>query len=99
MAEELYKQPSESRLYHFVFTNLLASGEALDTIVSVVQINYGKITGSDDLSILTQVKSTDTVQVRLAAGTAGESYKLTAIATTDAGNTLEVDGILHVKEL
>ena len=99
MAEELYKQPSESRLYHFVFSNLLGSGEELNSIVSVVQVSYGKITGSIDLSILTQVYSTDTVQVRLADGTAGESYKLTTIATTDAGNTLEVDGILHVKEL
>jgi hypothetical protein len=99
MAEELYKQPSESRLYHFVFSNLLVSGEAISSISSITQINYGKINGSTDLTLSDQSFSDDTVQVRILAGTQNESYKLTTIVITSNGNTLELDGILHIKEL
>ena len=99
MAEELYKQPSESRLYHFVFTSLLESAETLATIVSVTQVNLGNVNGSGDLTIASQTLSTDRLQVRLLDGTTLESYKLTAIVTTDNSNTLELDGILHVRDL
>jgi hypothetical protein len=99
MAEELYKQPSESRLYHFVFTNLLVDSETISSVNSVGQINYGNVSGSSDLTIAGETYSTNTVQARLSAGTEDESYKLTAVITTSDNNILELDGILHVKEL
>jgi hypothetical protein len=99
MAEELYKQPSESRLYHFVFTNLLTADETISSINSVVQVNYGNVSGSSDLTIAGETNSTNTVQARLSGGTEDESYKLTALITTSDNNILELDGILHVTEL
>lgn len=99
MAEELYKQPSESRLYHFIFTNLLSSGEVIELISSVAQVNLGKVAGSSALTIGSQSYSDNAIQIRISGGTVGESYKLTAIGISSVGNILEVDGILHVKEL
>ena len=99
MAEELYKQPSESRLYHFVFSNLLASDEVISSVTSITQENLGKVAGSSDLTLGTPTSSTDTAQIRLSDGTENETYKLTAIIVTDSSNILELDGILHVREL
>ena len=99
MAEELYKQPSESRLYHFVFSNLLASGEEISSVTSVTQVNLGYVDASSDLTLGNITSSTDTAQIRLSDGTEDESYKLTAIILTDSSNILELDGILHVREL
>jgi hypothetical protein len=99
MAEELYKQPAESRLYHFVFTNLLASGETISTVTSVTQVNLGKVAGSSDVTIGPPTKTTNIAQVRISGGTNYESYKLSALVTTSDSNILELDGILHVRDL
>lgn len=99
MAEERYKQPAESRLYHWVFSRLLESSETIASVTSVEQVNLGRVSGSTDLTIGTDTFSTDTVQARLSAGTEDESYKVTALVVTDNNNILELDGILHVREL
>lgn len=99
MAEELIKQPSESRLYQFIYSNLLETGETIASIISVEQVNLGRVTGSADLSLDTAIQGTTAIQVRISGGTVNESYKLTTKVTTSASNILELDGILHVREL
>jgi len=98
MAIELYKQPSESRLYHFNFSNLLAAGETIASVTSVTQIKYNRISGSQNLTIGTPTNSTSAVQVRLSGGTNGEKYKVTALITTSSSNILEMEGILYIKD-
>jgi len=99
MAEELYKQPSESRLYHFVFSNLLGNSETIVGIQSITQTSYNNINGSQALTLLGQAYSNNEVQVRISGGTNLESYRLAALALTNQSNILEVDGILHVRDL
>jgi hypothetical protein len=99
MAEERYKQPAESRNYHFVFSNLLGSSETIQSIQSITQVNLGNVESSNDLTITNGIISGETVQVRLSGGTELESYKLTVLINTSDSNILELDGILHVREL
>lgn len=93
------KQPSESRLYDFDFTKLLVNGAVLNSIIGVTQFNIGLVAGSGSLTLGAPILASPIVQIRISGGTAKEKYKLTCIATDNAGNTLECDGILRVKDL
>lgn len=88
----LKKQLTESRLYDLDFSANLATGELLSTIVSLVAAPTG-LTLSDQ-AIWTSGRG---VQVRIAGGVAA-SYKITAVVTTSAGNTLEGEGVLNVSD-
>lgn len=93
----LVKQPGESRVYRMDFSNLL-EGTYIDSITSIVQANQGDVGGSSNLTIANQAISGDGVEFRLSGGTADERYKLTVTIVDSAGNTLEADGMLYVKE-
>lgn len=99
MAEELLKQPSESRLYSFDFTELLDSSETISSIVSITQENLGKVTSSEDLTLTSPAITSKMAQIRISGGTHKENYRITAIITTSAANTLELEGILRVRNL
>lgn len=94
MAQTLIKQPNESRIYTMSFEANLGSGETLSAVSS--------FTGSPDgLTIADASVSSDgkKAQARISDGTAGEGYKITVVATTSFGNTLEAEGALVVKDL
>lgn len=89
----LIKQPGESRLYEFDFSPLLAAGEVLTGVTSVTVTPDGlTLSGS-------AAYSGATVQQRIAGGTTGTRYVVTVVVTTSLGNTLEVEGILQVRDL
>ena len=96
---ELTKQPQESRLYNFDFANLLLDGATLAGVVSVTQARAGQVAGSADCSLGPAVLASPVVQVRIGDGTDRERYKLTALATDSAGNRLECEGWLNVREI
>jgi len=94
------KQPAEDRLYDFDFTNLLgAATVAASPAPTVAQEKQNLIVGSVNVTLGAPVISSPKVQVRISGGTAGEDYKITVVARDSAGNTLEADGHLQVREL
>lgn len=95
MIPSVTKQPSESRLYSMDFSALLASGETLSTVTSVsttlvtvpaLTIGAGSVSG-----VL--------CQFRVSVGKTGNRYKVTAVVTTSAGNTLEGEGYVNVEDI
>lgn len=92
-AQTLIKQPGESRLYSMDFSGLLAAGETLASVDSVVDSPVGvTFDGSP-------VASGVYAQQRISGGTSGIKYKVTMTVTTSAGNVLEGEGVLQVKDL
>lgn len=91
MPDTLCKQPSESWLYDMDFSPRLQLAETLTGITSVTADQAGLTLGSP-------IFSGKTGQVRISGGTAGLTYKLTWLATTDLGNTVEAEGFLFVED-
>lgn len=89
----LVKQPSESRNFSMDFSALLAPGESLTAVSSVVAVPAGlTLSGAATVSgaVATQ---------RILGGTSGTKYVVTFVVTTSLSNTLEGEGILQVKDL
>ncbi len=95
----LTKQPSEDRLYEMDFSALLAAGETLSSVSSITQAARGNVQGAASLVIGSGAASGAKVQFRISGGTDGEDYKITVVATTSQGNTLEGEGWLYVRDL
>lgn len=93
----LVKQPAESREFAMDFTNLLV-GSALSSVNSVVQANQNKVGGSTALTLGTPAVDGDSVTVQISDGTDDENYKITAEVVDTAGNTLEGEGMLYVRD-
>jgi hypothetical protein len=109
--ERLYMQPDESRLFTMDFTDLLEDSETLTgtptvaeesgngdlgAAVSVVAVNTSTVTRPDGTTIAVG----EAVQFRLGTAakvTAGD-YRVSVKCATTASNTLEVDGLLYVRD-
>jgi len=87
--ETLIKRDGESRLYAIDFANLLTTSESLDSVTSVTPSPAGP-------TIADEAISGTEVQFRVTGGTAETVYRISAIAVTDDGNTLEGIGDLEV---
>lgn len=86
--QTLVKQPSESRVFEFDFGAKLSSGESLNgAAVSVAP---------SGLTLGAPAYSGNKAQIRISGGTAGVTYKLTAVVNTSLSNILEEDGNLKV---
>lgn len=94
----LIKQPAESRLYVMDFSANLAAGE---TIASVTSFTSDAPTGAATLTISSIAAASDGLgaQARVAGGSDGARYKLTALVTTNMSNILEGEGYLQVRDL
>jgi hypothetical protein len=92
------KQPGESRLFRMYFTDLLVNAQ-VTSVTSVVAVSQNKVSGSSSVTVGTNTFGPDYVDVRLSAGTDLENYKITAVVVDTAGNTLEGDGVLYVRNL
>ncbi len=94
------KQPAEDRLYDFDFSNLLGTATlAASPAPTATQEKQGLVPGSAALILGSPAVASPKVQVRIAGGTAGEDYKVTVVARDSAGNILEADGLLQVRDL
>lgn len=89
--QSLIKQPSEVRTYTMDFGPNMAAAELI-TGVTVTASPSG-------LTLSSQAYSGRKASVKIAAGVTGGVYKVTFVATTDAGQTLESEGILNVEDL
>lgn len=98
MATEFEKQPGESKLYQFDFTNGLEDSETISSINSLTFVNLGRVDGSSDITISGQTISSKFVQCRIAEGQDHEEYQVTCKVTTTLSNILELDGILHIRD-
>ncbi len=89
--QQLVKQPAESRLFSMEFKNLLATGETISTVVSVLATPSG-------LTISGETISGTEVQFRIAGGADAQIYRVETTITTNQANTLEGDGLLVVRD-
>ena len=95
------KQPSEERTYQFNFTNKLVDGRTLSSCAPIVQsVRYApEGVVAANLTISGVVVSTPKAQCKISGGTNGCHYSLKALGTDSAGDVIEVDGILKIKEV
>ena len=96
--EFLVKQPWERRLYEMDFSNLLSPGDSIATVDSVLQAARGRVAGAAALTIGAASVSGTKVQFTIEGGTANEDYKITVRVNTSAGDRLEGDGWLFVRD-
>jgi hypothetical protein len=94
--EVLCKQPTEIRQYTMDFANLMSTSEAISSITSVTAELRGG--GVSDLTLSNQAISGQTVTFWIEDGTDGETHRITVIIVTDAGQTLEGDGLISVRD-
>lgn len=92
----LQKQPAEELVYNFDFSDVIDSSASISTITSITPTNCGVVSGSSNVSTSSNAISGRKAQTKVAGGTHGESYKLTAIVVDSQGQTHELDGILEV---
>jgi len=100
--ERLCKQPGEKRLFSMEFNHLMiTSSEIISGINSIISNNVGG-TGTDLIisqsGIVNGLGTSSRVQMWIAAGTTGTSYRVETLVTTTSGQILEGDGILHVTD-
>ena len=98
--QRLCKQPTETRKFDMSFSNVLGSSE---NITSIASINSEKVGGyTTDLTIgttgLVSATPTGTVEMYIAGGTLGSTYRIEVLVNTDASQILEGDGILYVTD-
>lgn len=94
------KQVAEAVIVQFDFSPDMATAETLSSVTSILAVNQDEIDASDDVTIASVAISTVSTQIAqcvVSGGTNGELYKLTAIVVTSAGQTLEADGYLRVR--
>lgn len=87
------KYPEEAVGYAMDFSKLLASGETITSIISVVASPTGT---SSDLAITGQAIVGSQVQMKIAAGAAGTSYRVAVQVNTSLGYIREGKGSLVV---
>lgn len=91
------KQVAEAVLVQFDFSADMAADETIATISSVVSENQNLVGGSANLSTGSNTISGQVAQSLFSGGTNLEKYKLTCTVTTSAGQTLETEGFMQVR--
>lgn len=95
MAHTFTKQPSEIFSITMDFGKVLAASETISTKVVTATLS-----GADATSTVidSSTISGSTVQVKVKAGTTGNSYKITIKITTSTGNVFEDEVTMTVTE-
>ncbi len=88
----LIKQPGEDLLYGMDFVNLLATGETISTVTSVLEIT------TVDLTIGSGSINGSVVEFRVSGGLDGVGYRIEVIITTSDSNTRVGDGLITVRD-
>lgn len=100
MTEVVTKQPGETLLYTFDFTDRIGDTTVVLSAISTLTMTAaGLVSGSAAVTKTGQVIDGQGVNVLFAAGTTGEDYVLLCVVTGDNGETYELDGILRVLDL
>lgn len=96
--QTLEKYPRESRLYSWNFAAKMSYGEEIDTWETTVAGGAEAVDDDVDdvLTVDDEAASGAVVQMRFAAGVSGTKYKITVVAVTNLGNTLQLEGYLLV---
>ena len=101
MVTRLCKQPSEVRKFQMEFLTLLDTSETINGISS---ISYETLDGVNSGLLITQsgiatgVGPDSLVEMVIANGSDGETYRIEVLVTTSDSQTLEGDGILFVSD-
>ena len=101
MVTRLCKQPAEVRKFQMEFFNALSSSE---TINGISNISYETLDGVSSGLLITQsgiatgVGPDSLVEMVIANGSDGETYRIEVLVTTSDSQTLEGDGILFVSD-
>ena len=92
------KLPAEQLKVGFEFASLLAAGETLSS-GTVTSVLYSGTDASPSavISGAASISGTQLVQL-LIGGVTGNIYNLTASATTSAGKTLNIQGLLTITQ-
>lgn len=91
------KQVAEVVVMQFDFAADMAEGETISTVSSVTPVNQGEVGGSSNVSCGSNTASGQIAQTLVSGGTNLELYKITCIVTTSAGQTLETEGFMRVR--
>lgn len=94
----LIKQPIEVRTFRMDFSNLLYRA-TISSISAVTPINQGLVQGSVNVSVSNQVAAAEHVDFTVSGGTNNENYKIVVTVVDTAGNTLQAEGLLYVRDL
>ena len=94
---DFLKQPSEEFTIAVDFSGDLDTGETLDSAV----VTATDSTGADVTStiVASDAVSGNAWAVRVRAGTAGQDYKITVVATTSDSQVYEHEVTMRVREL
>jgi hypothetical protein len=95
--QHLHKTPYEKRKYSMSFSSLMATAETINSISSVSQEYLGGST-STDLTLTSEVISGQTVEVWIEGGEDRRRYHIVFKIVTSAGQKLEGEGTLIIKE-
>lgn len=94
--QRLCKQPVEKRKFSMDFSQLLASGE---TITSIASVTSETIDGNtSDLIITGQTINGSKIEMFIADGTSGLTYRVEITVNTNGSQILQGDGILYVSD-
>ena len=93
------KQVAEAVIQQFDFSSDMSAGETIISVVSVVSDNQNLVGGSANLTTGSNSAGGTVAQSLVSGGTHLEKYKLTCIVTTSAGQTLETEGFMWVRNV
>ena len=94
--QRLCKQPAEKRKFSMDFAQLLATSEILTSISSVTSETIDG--GTSDLTITGTTINGSKVEMFIADGTTGNTYRVEVTVNTNGSQILQGDGILYVSD-
>ena len=107
-SDQVIKQPSEVATFYFDFSPKLQGADLLTGSAAITTAGQGLTIGASailvaDVTIeqdgeIITLEAGKAVAVQLSAGLDRENYRLECICSTVNGNTLEVDGVLQVRD-
>lgn len=91
------KQVAEAVIMQFDFAADMAEGETITGVTSVTPVNQGEVGGSSNVSCGSNSASGQIAQTIVSGGTNLELYKISCLVVTSAGQTLETEGFMRVR--
>lgn len=97
--QTLFKKSTETRLYIMDFSNLMVSGETIESSSPAPAVTSERMGGgTSTLSITSVGISGQAVTMTIASGTNGARYQVNTLISTSSGQILDGDGVLVVRD-
>lgn len=93
------KQVAEEVRIQFDFAADMDDDETITGLVSIVSENTGLVVASSNLAVTSPTAALQIAQAVFGGGTDMEKYKLTAKVQTSAGQLLETEGFMWVRNV